>query len=167
MSYKMSLETFPVAGVSKLLATNYGAHIFDVTASTDLWNGALITKGSMISFDNYEEGEATDINAEIVWEAANGNFYVEVLEDTDTLFVYNVPYTELDYTTESESEKYFYIAEGEVARAHQLKAGDIFELSEDGFDGTPEVGATITSISDKKPVVTSSSDSDTDTETEE
>ena len=154
MSYKLTMGEFPVAGVSKLLATNYGAHIFNVTLSTDAWNGALIKKSdAMLSFDNYSEEDATEIKARVAWQAANGNWYVEVMEDTDTLLVYNVPIIEADYTKDMASEKHFYLAAGEVARAHQLKKGDIFELSEDGFEGTPSVGATISSVSGKKPVV--------------
>lgn len=158
MSYTAQFTEYPVAEISKLLATNYGAHIFNVTPDDTLWNGALITKGDMISFDNYEEGDASDstINAKIVWKASNGLYYVEILEDTDVLFVCNVPITPFDNLKKYQDRKYFCIkaADGDVARAHQLKAGDIFGLSASGFSGTPEVGATISSISGKKPVIT-------------
>ena len=37
-------------------------------------------------------------------------------------------------------EKYFYNAEGEVARAYELYVDDIYTVSKAAFTGTPEVG---------------------------
>ena len=39
--------------------------------------------------------------------------------------------------------------EGDIVRAYELYAGDIFELSAEGFDGTPTKGAAVT-VADKK-----------------
>ena len=155
MSYKFAMEDFPVAGVSKLIATQGGAHIYNVTLTSDAWNGAIIKRGDWLSFDNYSEATATDFKGKIVGQAANGNWYVEVTEDgnLDYLLVYNVPIVEMDYTKDMASERHFYLKTGEVARAHELKLGDIFELSSDGFDGDPAVGATLSGVSGKKPTV--------------
>lgn len=154
-----AIEEHAVAGVSKLLATTGGAHIYNVTLSSSADNGNIIARGNWLSFDNYEEDTATEFDGVVVGKAANGNYYVEVLSDQgfDALLVYNVPMIAENYSKKFESEKNFYVGKGEVARAHELKAGDIFEVSALGFEGKPSVGASITSISNKKLVVTSAS----------
>ena len=153
---KYTLEDHAEAGVSKLLATNGGAHIYNITVSSDTDNGNIIAKGGWKSFDNYEEAEAISFNGVIRAKAANGNFYVEVLEDLDSdeaLLVYNTPVNSEQYNKEFQHPKHFFVGEGQVARAHELRKGDVFELSALGFDGEPVVGASITSVSDKKLVV--------------
>lgn len=158
MSFKYSFTDYPVAGVSKLLATYGGAHILNVEVPEDeeFWNGKLVCAGAMKSFDLYEaeSADAETVDMEIVAKAANGNYYVQVNEDTDVLLVYNPPVVEAEFTKDAASEKHFYLAAGEVGRCHCLKKWDVFELSADGFSGTPGVGATITSISGGKPVAT-------------
>lgn len=155
MSFKYEISKYPTSGVSKLLATSGGAHIYNVTLSSDAWNGAIIKRGEWNSFDNYKEAEATTFAGKVVGKAANGNYYVEVTADgnLDYLLVYNPPVVEAEWTNSFKSEKNFYLQKGEVARAHELKLGDIFELSADGFEGDVEVGATISSVSGKKPVI--------------
>lgn len=153
---RYAIEDHAVAGVSKLLATNFGAHIFNITLSSDADNGNIIARGAWHSFDNYEEAEATKFNGVIRAKAANGNYYVEVLEDLDideALLVYNVPINAEQYNKDFENPKHYFVGAGEVARGHQLCKGDIFELSAEGFDGEPVVGASITSVSEKKLVV--------------
>lgn len=143
------------ANVSKLLATQGGKHIYNVTLSTAADNGNIIKRGNYISFDNYAEATATTFNGIIRGKAANGNWYVEVLEDlgTDALLVYNAPIIEEDYNNAFKKESNFYVGAGEVCRAHELACGDIFEVSALGFSGTPVAGASITTISGKKLVV--------------
>lgn len=138
-----------VAGVSKLLATNGGAHIYNVTLSTVADNGNIIGRGDMVSLDNYAEATPTTFKGKVVWKAANGNWYVEVLEADNALLVYNVPIN----ADEKKREQYFYNETGDVARAHELVKGDIFEVSAEGFTGTPAKGASITTITAKKLVI--------------
>lgn len=163
MSYKYAFTEYPTSGVNKLLATGGaygGGHIYNVTASTDLWNGAIIKRGDWLSFDNYAEDTATTFKGVVRGQAANKNWYVEVTEDggLDALLVYNPPVVEAQFNKDASAEKHFYIAAGEVARAHELKVGDIFELSEDGFDldtnsATLAAGKTINGVAGKKPTV--------------
>ena len=138
-----------VSGVSKLLATNGGAHIYNVTLSTVADNGNIIGRGDMVSLDNYAEATPTTFKGKIVWKASNGNWYVEVLEADNALLVYNVPIN----ADEKKREQYFYNEVGDVARAHELVKGDIFELSAEGFSGSPTKGASITTITGKKLVI--------------
>ena len=143
------------ANVSKLLATNYGGHIYNVTLTTAADNGNIIKRGNWKSFDNYEEAAASTFNGIIRGKAANGNWYVEVLADQgfNALLVYNTPIIAEDYNNNFKKESNFFVGAGEVARAHQLYAGDIFEVSPEGFSGTPVANALISTISDKKLVV--------------
>jgi len=146
------------ANVSKLLATNYGGHIYNVTLSTAADNGNIIKRGAYNTFDNYDEAAANSFNGIVRGKAANGNWYVEVLEDLgfDALLVYNVPMTEYETPKALATEKRFYNAAGDVARAHQLYAGDIFEVSELGFEGNLNnlnANVAITTIGNKKLVI--------------
>ncbi|MBQ0090701.1 MAG: hypothetical protein KBT27_15350 [Prevotellaceae bacterium] len=55
------------------------------------------------------------------------------------LLVLSVPFA---YSGErrAQDEKYFYNAKDEIARAYPLYKGDIWTVSADAFEGTPEVG---------------------------
>ena len=146
------------ANVSKLLATNYGGHIYNVTLSTAADNGNIIKRGAYNTFDNYDEATANNFNGIVRGKAADGNWYVEVLEDLgfDALLVYNAPVTEYESPKVLANEKRFYNAAGDVARAHQLYAGDIFEVSELGFEGNLNnlnANVAITAIGNKKRVI--------------
>lgn len=146
------------ANVSKLLATNYGGHIYNVTLGTAADNGNIIKRGAWNSFDNYDEAAANTFNGIVRGQAADGNWYVEVLADLgfDALLVYNVPITEYESPRELSLEKKFYNAAGDVARAHQLYAGDIFEVSALGFEGNMnnlKANVAITTVANKKLVI--------------
>jgi hypothetical protein len=130
--------------------------MYSLQHSDDLWNGAVVAKGDYVSLDLYEAAEAKAINAKIVDVAANGNFYVEIQKDaaaSDVLVVYNAPVIEEEYNKTFQLESNYYIPASEEARAYPVREGDIWELSAEAFSGTPSVGKSITSISDKKWVV--------------
>lgn len=153
---RYAVEKHADANVSKLLATNYGGHIYNVTLSSDADNGNIIKRGDWLSFNNYEEEAAITFDGVVRGKASNGNYYVEVLEDMgfDALLVYNAPVIEEDYNNEFKSEKNFFVGKGEVARAHQLYKGDIFEVSKLGFSKDPAIGDEIKTIANKKLVPT-------------
>lgn len=153
MAIDLTIGTHAMSGVSKVLATYGGAHIYNVVLSTDADNGNLIGRGAADTFDRYKESTPTSFEGKIQWKAANGNFYVEVTAETDALLVYNPPVSPYDAPAALTSEKAFYNKAGEVVRAHELKVGDIFEVSVEGFDADAEdviVGATVTGVSNKK-----------------
>lgn len=146
------------ANVSKLLATNYGGHIYNVTLSSAADNGNIIKRGAYNTFDNYDEANANSFNGIVRGQAANGNWYVEVLADLgfDALLVYNVPINEVEEPLSLAGEKRFFLEAGDVARAHQLYAGDIFEVSPLGFEGNLNnlnANVAITTIANKKLVI--------------
>jgi len=152
---KINLEnTHAYCFPTKVLAGNGGEHILNIELTADADNGSIVTAGDYKSFDNYVEAEApADYSAKIVDVAADGNFYVEVVEPADAVLiceVINNPYT--NYDSRFKDSKLFYNAAGDVVRGYVLHKKDIYELSKEGFEGTPEVGKTVT-ITGRKHVV--------------
>ena len=153
---KVNITQYPVAFPSKTVASNKGCHMYSLNHATESWNGAVVAKGDYVSLDLYEEVEATEMDAEIVDVAANGNFYVEIKKDipaSKAVVVYNVPMIEEEYNKNFQKESNYYIPAEVVERAYPVREGDIWELSKDNFTGVPTVGATITSIAGKKWVI--------------
>lgn len=154
---KVNITQYPVAFPSKTVASNKGCHMYSLKHETESWNGAVVAKGDYVSLDLYEEAEATEMDAEIVDVAANGNFYVEIKKDipaSKAVVVYNVPMIEEEYNKNFQKESNYYIPAEVEERAYPVREGDIWELSKDNFTGGElVVGATITSITGKKWVI--------------
>ena len=152
MAIKYSIEKHAVAFPSKLLAQNGGKHIYNIELATDTDNGNLVKRGSFIDLDLYEEDAATTFEGVIQKQAANGNWYVEVVNPGDALFVYMQAFIAEEWTNKFKAESNFYNAAGDVVRGYELAVGDVFEVSAEGFTGTPEAGKTV-SVASKKLVV--------------
>lgn len=132
-----------VAGSSKLKATVAG-HIFNIKIDEDLDNGTLVAKGDYVAPEVYKAKDSTGFAGVILDKAANGNWYVEVTEPGDALLLLNVPLIYEEYTKSMQHESNFYNATGDTVRAYELYKDDIFELSAEGFEGTPEKGKAVT-----------------------
>lgn len=158
MALALTFGSHAVGYPSKCLATEGGQHIYNVeiTTAAGIDNGNLIGKSAAWkSFDLYEEAAATTFAGMIQGKAANGNWYVEVTNPGDALFVSTDPSAELgNYGAQSKVESVFYNAKGEVARAYGLAKGDILEVSDLAFDGTPVVGKTVSYSAKKMKVAT-------------
>lgn len=154
MAIKFTIENHAYAFPTKVLAGNGGEHILNIELTSDADNGCIVSAGDYKSFDNYVEAEApADYEAKIVDVAADGNFYVEVVNPSDAILVYEVPViAEQNYDSRFKAIKNFYNLKGDVVRGYVLHKHDIYELSEEGFTGTPEVGKTVT-ITGRKHVV--------------
>lgn len=151
---KFSLDnTHTYCFPTKILAGNGGNHILNVELTDEADNGSIVSV-EYKSFDNYIEGAApATYEAKIVEKAADGNWYVEVVEPADAVLiceVINNPYN--NYDSRFKDSKLFTNAAGSVVRGYCLSKHDIYELSAEGFDGTPEVGATVT-VTGRKHVV--------------
>ena len=88
--------------------------------------------------------DSTGFSGTIVDVAANGNFYVEVTDPGDAVLLIQVPLIYEEYTTAMQHESNFYNANGDIVRAYELYKGDVFELSKEGFEGTPQKGKSVT-----------------------
>lgn len=145
-----------VAFPSKVLAGSMGAHIYNITLTSDCDQGGVIGRGAWNSFDNYAEAAAPNgITGKIVDVAANGNYYVEITAvpaNAEALVVYNSPITPYESPRELADLSNFYNAAGEVVKAYVCTVGDIWEVSAEGFTGTPAKNATLT-VASKKWVV--------------
>lgn len=139
---------------TKVLAGNGGEHILNIELTSDADNGSIVSAGEYKSFDNYVEAAApAGYEAKIVDVAADGNFYVQVVNPADAILVCEVidnPYN--NYDSRFKASKNFYNAEGDVVRGYVLHKFDVYELSVEGFEGTPEVGKTVT-VTGRKHVV--------------
>jgi len=140
-------EAFP----SRLLAANGGGHIFDIELTADHDNGELVGRGDYIKLGTYKEAAAPTFAGKIVEQAANGNWYVEVTEATEALWILMPEITPYDIP-QTENPKAWVNKTGDVVKGYSLVKGDIFEMSVEGFQGTPSVGKTV-SFADGKYVV--------------
>ena len=141
-----------VAESTKLKATIVG-NIWNIKATDDIDNGCIVKRGDYVAPEYYAEAAATEFTGKIIEKAANGNFRVEVtaVGELEGL-VLSVPLIYEEYTTRMQEESNFYNAKGDLLRVYQLYVGDVFTLSAEGFDGTPEVGKTVSVVSKKVKV---------------
>lgn len=134
-----------VAGSTRLAATTAtgGDGIFDIKITKDLDNGTIIGKGDLVAGQVYAMAAPTTFTGKIIDKAPNGNWYVEVLTAANAYLVLTAPVTYYDYTSAMKAESTFYNANGDIVRAYKLHVNDVFELSAEGFDGTPTKGASV------------------------
>lgn len=122
----------------------YG-HVINLIMNANVDNGVLSTKGTYVSFENYNRVDVADNKVEgVIREAAaEGGWYVEFTKlDGQIFFVYNTPkspYPEV----ELRDEALFYNASGDVTQGMELHLGDIVTLSDAAFTGTPDAGKTV------------------------
>ena len=141
-----------VAESTNLKATIVG-NIWNIKATNDIDNGCIVKRGDYVAPEYYAEAAATEFTGKIIEKAANGKFRVEVtaVGELEGL-VLSVPLIYEEYTTRMQEESNFYNAKGDLLRVYQLYVGDVFTLSAEGFDGTPEVGKTVSVVSKKVKV---------------
>lgn len=87
----------------------------------------------------------------ILEQAANGNWYVEVKKvdvNAPAILIYEVPEIAETYNSEfTKTSNFFNAATAErtkTVRGLVLTVTDVYELSEDAFDGTPVAGKKVT-----------------------
>lgn len=139
---------------TKLAATTGGAHIYSIKVSADVDNGAIVGLGEYQAPEYYAEASASSTFAgKIIEKAANGSYRVQVTkcEPTDCILI-QVPLIYEEYTTRMQDESNFYNAKNDIVRAYSLIIGDVFTISTEGFDGTPEVGKTVSVVNKKLKV---------------
>lgn len=107
-----------VAESSRLKATIAG-HIYDLEMVEDTDNGAIVAIGEHV------EGQV---------------YKAKAYAEGDRPFFILTPPLAYNGKKAWSDEKYFFNAKGEIARAYELHADDIFTVSEDAFTGTPAVG---------------------------
>lgn len=153
MAIRYEVEKHTVCNIGNLLAQNYGEHMFSFKLEKDTDNGRVVKVGDWNSLDQYSVAEATAIDAEIVEKMANGNFMVLVRDPKDCVLIYQKPLIAEESPRKLTLLSNFFNEAGDVVRGYGLHKFDRFELSAEGFEGTPVKGAKITTIQDGKLVV--------------
>lgn len=141
-----------VVGTSEMLSTIGGAHIRNIEAAADIDNGSIVGCGKYLRADVQAEDAAGTFSGVIIDKMANGNYLIDVKEAENCWLVAQVPLIYEEYTTQCQHESNFFNAAGDIMRCMELRVYDRFEVSAEGFDGEPEVGATV-SVSGKKLVI--------------
>lgn len=137
---RCAIEKHAVAFPSKVLASNGGAHIFNITLKEDVDNGWFVGKGAFVELDRYEEAAPTAVTGKVVDKAPNGNWYVEVATAENAFFVCTVPMIEETYAQKFMKESNFFNEKDSEARVYELKPFDVVEISAEGFEGVVAKG---------------------------
>lgn len=154
MAVDFNTTKHPVAFPSRVKSGHCG-HTFDIALKDDmLENGNLVALGDYIKLGTYKEAAATTFQGVVREKSARGHWYVEVVNPGNALFVFNAPISPYDLTA-LKDESCFYIDKvtDKMAKGYELSKFDIFEVSEDGFDGDVSEGVTVT-VADKRLKVT-------------
>lgn len=141
---KYTLEKHGVCFTSKCLAATGGKHIYNIKISADRDNGDVVAKGDWGGMEYYADKASTGVTGKILEVAANGNYYVEIVNPGDGVLLRNTPLIAEEFTRTFQKECNFYNAQGEIVRGYELAAGDIIELSAECFVGEPVAKADLT-----------------------
>ena len=144
---QFSIAKHAVAFPSKVLASNGGKHMYNIqlaeAASAYVDNGWFVARDSLVVLDLYKAKAPTSFEGKVVGIAPNGNYYVEVVNPGDALFVYQVPMIEETYNNTFKKESNYTNAPTQVVRSYELAVGDIVEISAEGFAGVVAVNDSV------------------------
>ena len=152
MAIRYEIEKVGYAFPTKVLSSRIG-HNVNIILEEDSPNGAIVGVGAYESFDQYREADApSGYEGVIIDTAADGNFYVQVTKvdvNAPAVLIYDVP--EVSDTKTATAEN-FYNKAGKTVHGLVLTTLDVYELSAELFEGTPEVGKKVT-VTGRKHVV--------------
>lgn len=151
MAIKYTLEQHHVCFPTKVLSDKVG-HVLNMVIEKDTDNGTVCGKGDYVSFDQYKVADAPSaFEGKILEQAADGNWYVEVTKidpNAPAILIYEVPEIAETYNSEFTKTSNFYNAatstRTKTVRGFILNVADVYELSTDAFEGTPEAGKKVT-----------------------
>ena len=152
MAIKFTIEKHHVCFPTKVLSGQVGRTL-NMVIKTDTDNGTVVGKGAYGSFDQYETAAApSTFEGEILEQAADGNWYVEVKKvdvNEPAILIYEVPViAEQNYDSRFKALSNFFneasSTRTKTVRGYVLNVTDVYELSEDAFEGTPEKGKKVT-----------------------
>lgn len=149
VSYLDFSKHHTVAESTQLLGTKYAEHMYNVEMAKDHDNGVILGLGDYVEFDYFAEAQSSgNFEGKILMQNANGTWMIrtEKADDGDILIL-SVPMTAYEFESEAKAERQFYNGAGEIARGYQLRYGDRFSLSKEGFTTEPtdaDIGKTVT-----------------------
>lgn len=132
-----------VVGTSKLKATTAG-HILNFKLTKDYDNGVIVGQGDYKGMEIYNENSTVPTFTGVIREkAANGAWYVEVTDADGAFLLCNPELIYEEYSSALQHAYNYYNEKDSIVRGFELAKYDIFELSDEGFDGTPKAGSTV------------------------
>ena len=148
--------------IGNSIAEDYGEHMvsLDISEETDgIDNGRIVHVTKMTDLDLWEYEDASDeLSAYIVMQHPVSKLWLMVVDsvkDDKLAFIYQKPLIAEESPRQLTNEENFYnVPEDGPVRGYIMHALDRYWISDNGFDGKPSKGATITSIRNGKPVVT-------------
>lgn len=144
MTIKYTIEKHGVAYPTKMLASNGGAHIFNLECDKPIDNGMIVAKGDWKGMEYYGVKDATGVTGVVLEKSARGNWYVEIENPADGLMIYMPPLIENTSSHTINKECNFFNNKGEIVSGFQLCKGDIVEVSVELFDKAPTAKKTLT-----------------------
>lgn len=144
MAIKYTINEHASAYPSLMLASNGGKHIFSLLLDADTDNGQVVAKNAWQGHQYYSVKDSTGVKGVILEQAENGNWYIEITEPGDGLFIYMPPMIEEEFTKAFQKESNFYNEAGEIVRGYEMAKGDIVEVSALGITGEPAKGTAVT-----------------------
>lgn len=159
MALRYSIEKHHVCFPTKVLSERVGRTL-NMVIKEDTDNGTVVGKGSYVSFDQYETATApAAFEGEILEQAADGNWYVEVKKvdvNAPAVLIYEVPTIAENYNSKFTATANFFneasAGRTKTVRGFVLGVTDVYELSEDAFEGTPVAGKKVTISGQKHKV---------------
>ena len=149
MAIKYEITKHGYAFTTNVLAGKGVEHMYDLLIDKDRANGEVVALNEWQGMQYFSVKEPTGLEAVVLEQAANGHWYVRITAAGDAVVIRSVPMISEQFTKEFESEANFYNAKGEIARGYRAHEGDIWELSVELFDKTPEAKKTLTYASGK------------------
>lgn len=140
------------------LASQYGEHIVNVKLASDTDNGMLVAADvtkAWPEFDVFDEAAVTNFEGIVEQQMPDGTWLVCVTNPGDALLVYQKELTAYESPRELLKPSAMYNKTGDIVRCYKLAPFDRIAVSEDNFNGTPEAGALVNGVEDKKMSVTS------------
>lgn len=159
MALHYEISKHHVAFPTKVLSERVG-RVLNMIISEDTDNGTVCGKGAYVSFDQYKVADVPSaFEGEILEKAADGNWYVEVKKidpNAPAILIYEAPIIAENYNSKFTSVANFFNEASpertKTVRGFVLGVTDVYELSEDAFEGTPVAGKKVT-INGQKHVV--------------
>ena len=156
MNVKFNVSKFGTGFPNNTLAEEYGEHLLNIKLASDTANGMLVAADvskAWPEFDVFDEAAVTEFEGIVEQQLEDGKWLVCVTDPGDALFVYQKPLTPYESPRELLKEEAFYLKKGDIARCYCLAKFDRISVSEDNFEGTPEAGAVVSGVTNKKMTI--------------
>lgn len=135
---------------TKIAAASGSPHQWDITISANTDNGTLCTLGNYVSFENFTAGAAPQaFAAKVLEKSPNGNWWIQVTNAAGAIVLYNSPVSPYGEKMLQKEECFYNGKDEGPVRGYALIDTDVYELSENAFNGIPVEGKALSYASGK------------------